>query len=191
MQPAVFFDRDGTLIKSVHYINDPDKVELLDGVAQMLNDLHQAGYLCIVVSNQAGFARGLIDEQQLHAVQGRLDELLEKAGAKLDGWYFCAQPRVSDDDEAIDHPDRKPGPGMLLKAASDFEISMQHSWMVGDRLSDALAGRNAGCKATILLSVEKSQAALQKHPAVDFILPDLPSVTQFILNEDSNPQSKR
>lgn len=187
MQPAVFFDRDGTLIKSVHYINDPDRVELFAGVAQMLIDLHQAGYLCIVVTNQAGIAKGLIDEQQLQAVQGRIDELLQQADAKLDGWYFCAQPRTSDDDEAIDHPDRKPGPGMLLQAAKDFDISMEQSWMVGDRLSDALAGRNAGCKATVLLTMEKSQTELQSHSAVDYILPDLPSVTQIILNEGRNP----
>lgn len=181
MKPAVFFDRDGTLIKSVHYINDADRVELFDGVAKMLIELNRAGFLCIIVTNQAGIAKGLLDESQLRQVQHRLEQLLANQGASIDGWYFCAEPRLSNDDENIDHADRKPGPGMLLKAAADFDISLAQSWMVGDRLSDALAGRNAGCKATILVETEKSQAALQKHPAVDHICADIASINGIIL----------
>ena len=107
--------------------------------------------------------------------------LLANEGAAIDGWYFCAEPRLSNDDENIDHPDRKPGPGMLLKAAADFDISLAQSWMVGDRLSDALAGRNAGCKATILVETEKSQAVLQNHPAVDHICSDIALINEIIL----------
>ena len=179
--PAVFFDRDGTLIRSVHYLADPAQVELLPGVATVLRELEQAGYLRIIVTNQAAIGKGLLTVEGLHEIQARLAELLNAEGASVDGWYFCPEVRVSEDDESIDFVDRKPGPGMLVKAATDFNISLENSWMVGDRLSDALAGKNAGCKGSVIIAEGRTVSQLSSHPAVDVVIPSISRLNGIIL----------
>ena len=182
LKPAVFFDRDGTLIKSVHYLNDADRVELIDGAARVLNELEAAGYLRIIVTNQAAIAKGLLTEQGLIKIQARLNALLLAEGASLDGWYFCPEKRLSEGFEAIDYPDRKPGPGMLLKAARDFDISLAHSWMIGDMLSDTIAGKNAGCKGTVLIKTASFRCEYETHPSVDYVVDQLAGVNDIILH---------
>ena len=181
MVPAVFFDRDGTLIRSVHYLADPAQVELIPGVPRMLRELEQAGYLRIIVTNQAAIGKGLLTVEGLIEIQERLAGLLKAEGASVDGWYYCPEVRVSEDDESIDFVDRKPGPGMLLKASTDLNIALEQSWMVGDRLSDALAGKNAGCKGSIIVAAGMADAQLLSHPAVDFLIPSISRVTGIIL----------
>lgn len=181
MKPAVFFDRDGTLIKAVHYLNKPGQVALIDGVGQVLTELEQAGYLRIIVTNQAAIGKGLLTVGGLRQVQQRLDDLLDVEGASIDGWYFCPEVRLAADDETIDFPNRKPGPGMLLQAARDFDISLADSWMVGDRLSDALAGKNAGCQGSIIIAPEGSGKELSSHPSVDFVVASLGHINEIIL----------
>ena len=181
MKPAVFFDRDGTLIKAVHYLNDPGQVALMDGVGQVLTELEQAGYLRIIVTNQAAIGKGLLTVDGLHRVQQRLDDLLAVESATIDGWYFCPEVRVAVDDETIDFPDRKPGPGMLLQAARDFDISLADSWMVGDRLSDALAGKNAGCQGSIIIAPEGPGKELLSHLSVDFVVASIAQINDIIL----------
>lgn len=180
MKPAVFFDRDGTLIKSVHYLNRPDQVELLDGVPEVLRELKTAGYLRIIVTNQAAIDKGLLSVAGLQQIQQRLEQLLARQDADIDGWYFSPAARLSGDDETIDFPDRKPGPGMLLAAATDFDISLEQSWMVGDRLSDALAGRNAGCKASIIIDAADT-GSYDDHPAIDYVLSSIDQINKVIL----------
>ena len=177
MKPAVFFDRDGTLIESVHYLNRPEQVALIDGVPEMLNELKAAGYLRIIVTNQAAIEKGLLTVDGLKQIQRRLDELLAQHDADIDGWYYSPAARLSDDDETIDFPDRKPGPGMLLQAAEDFGIALEESWMVGDRLSDALAGKNAGCRASIIIDA----GGTPEHPAIDHLLASIDQVNSIIL----------
>lgn len=181
MKPAVFFDRDGTLIKAVHYLNKPGQVALIDGVSQVLTELEQAGYLRIIVTNQAAIGKGMLTVGGLRQVQQRLDDLLDVEGASIDGWYFCPEVRLAADDETIDFPDRKPGPGMLLQAARDFDISLADSWMVGDRLSDALAGKNAGCQGSIIIAPEDSGEELLSHPSVDYVVASICRVNEIIL----------
>ena len=180
MKPAVFFDRDGTLIESVHYLTDPDRVELIEGVPDVLRQLEAAGYLRIIVTNQAAIGKGLLTAERLFEIQQRLDYLLAVEGASIDGWYYCPEVRISEDDESIDFPDRKPGPGMLLKARREFGISLEHSWMIGDRLSDALAGKNAGCKGSIIIAQESSAAKFISHSAVSFVVPSISDITEII-----------
>jgi len=95
LKPAVFFDRDGTLIKPVHYLNRPDQVELLDGVPEVLRELKAAGYLRIIVTNQAAIAKGLLTVDGLIEIQQRLDELLANQDADIDGWYYSPAARLS------------------------------------------------------------------------------------------------
>jgi D-glycero-D-manno-heptose 1,7-bisphosphate phosphatase len=141
-RPAVFLDRDGTMVDDPGYLHEPERVRLLPGVAEAVRTLNDRGLLVVVVSNQAGIARGLYDERAYQAVQRRLTELLATAGARLDATYFCPH-----------HPDftgpcdcRKPGLKLFRDAQAALGIDLAPSFWVGDRLSDvepaqALGGR--------------------------------------------------
>jgi D-glycero-D-manno-heptose 1,7-bisphosphate phosphatase len=134
-QPAVFLDRDGTLIEDRHYMSDPGDVHLIDGVPEALARLRAAGYLLVVVTNQSGIARGWITPAQYAAVRDRLGQLLAAAGAPLDATYVC--PHHPDATGACDC--RKPGPGMFRAAATDLNIDLARSVLVGDRWRDIAA----------------------------------------------------
>lgn len=183
MKKAVFFDRDGTLIRSVHYLNKPEQVELVEGAAQVLREIEQQGFLRIVVTNQAAINKGLLTESGLNEIHCRLAELLSKQDASIDAWYHCPEVRSSDNLEIIEHPDRKPGPGMLLRAASDLGLTLGESWMVGDAISDALAGHNAGCRASILIDSGLYKPEYREHPGVDYVVGSIEKVTGIIFQQ--------
>jgi len=151
LRPAVFLDRDGTLIEDVPYLADPARVRLLPGAAEALRRVRRAGWASVVVTNQSAIGRNLITEARLHEIHAALQRLLAAEGATLDGIYFCPHAPVQEDKSVIEHEDRKPGPGMLLRAARELSLDLPRSWMIGDQLSDALAGRNAGCAGSILV----------------------------------------
>lgn len=148
---AVFLDRDGTLIEEVHYLSEPDQVRLIPGAADAVRKLNDAGVLVIVVTNQAGVARGYFPESRVAAVHERLSALLEECGAKIDAFYYCPHhPTEGIGAYRVACDCRKPKPGMLLTAARDFDIDLARSWMIGDKPGDAEAGAAAGCR-TILV----------------------------------------
>ncbi len=146
MKPAVFLDRDGTVIEEVGHLGEPERVVILPGVPEALRKLSDKGFALVLVTNQAGVARGLFTEADVQAVNRRTEELLEAADVSLDGTYYCPH-----------HPDftgpcdcRKPGPGMLRSAARDLDLDLERSWMVGDHPSDAGAARAAGARPIIV-----------------------------------------
>ncbi len=153
-KPAVFLDRDGTIIEDLDFIDDPAKVALLPGAAQAIRRFNDAGLVTVVVSNQSGVARGLFDEATVRAVNDRLQALLNEHGARIDAFYYCP---YLDGDEAVveryrkESDWRKPGPGMLLAAVEDMGIDLTRSWMIGDARRDIEAGQKCGCR-TILIS---------------------------------------
>jgi D-glycero-D-manno-heptose 1,7-bisphosphate phosphatase len=181
-QRAVFLDRDKTLIEDPGYISDPQEVRLLPGVGDAIRMLREAGFRTVVVSNQSGIARGLLDERTLERVHDRLRALLAEQGAHLDAIYFCP---YLDGDEATDETyrhesdERKPAPGMLLRAARDLDLDLKTSWAVGDQTKDVIAGRAAGCR-TILLTEE---LAGSKPNEADFLARDLRSAAHIILRQ--------
>jgi D-glycero-D-manno-heptose 1,7-bisphosphate phosphatase len=147
LRPAVFLDRDGTLIEEVGHLGKPNGVVMLPGVPEALHRLAGGGFALVVVSNQGGVARGLFTEDDVRAVNARVADLLREAGAPaIDGWYWC--PHHPDFTEACDC--RKPGPGMLRQAAEDLELDLGSSWMVGDHPGDAGAARAAGARAVMV-----------------------------------------
>jgi D-glycero-D-manno-heptose 1,7-bisphosphate phosphatase len=150
--PAVFLDRDGTLIEHVHYLSDPKQVRLLPGAAEAVARLRRAGFRCVLVTNQSAIGRGMITTERLHAIHVEMNRQLAERGTSLDGIYFCPDVPTGDDRTVVDYPDRKPGPGMLLRAASELAIKLADSWMVGDLISDVLAGLNAGCQSILIAS---------------------------------------
>lgn len=192
-RPAVFLDRDGTLIEPVPYLADPEKVRLLPGAATALRRLRFAGFACVLVTNQSAIGRGWMTEEDYEAVAEALDGRLRGEGIKLDGTYYCPVAPEGSDRRTVEHPDRKPGPGMLLRAARELRLDIARSWMVGDMLSDALAGRNAGCKGTILVRTGEDGEGHEavSDPAVDHLVADLTEAAKVILKERGAPRRPR
>lgn len=164
MNRACFLDRDGVLIKDMHYIKDPDDVELMPGVADALKKLHDNGFLCVVVSNQSGVARGYFSEESVDVVNARICELLAERGEKLDASYYCPHYPDGDVDEySFDCDCRKPGPGMFLKAAEEHSINLGESFMIGDKVSDIEAARKAGCKEAVMVKTGKGEEQFRRY----------------------------
>ncbi len=151
MRPALFIDRDGTLNEEVDHLHRPEEAVLTPGAAQALARVNRLGIPVIVVTNQAGIGKGIFDWKDYEAVMVRLRELLAAEGAHLDAAYACpyhAEARAPY--RVADHPDRKPNPGMLLRAAAEHDLDLKRSWMVGDKALDLEAGRRAGCRVALV-----------------------------------------
>ena len=154
-QKAVFLDRDGTINKYVGFLRDIDEFELLDGAADAIKRINASGYLAIVVTNQPVIARGEVSFEELERIHNKMETLLGKEGAYLDAIYFCPHhPHKGYKGERpelkFDCNCRKLKPGMLLKAAQDFNIDLAQSWMIGDGENDIRAGQNAGCRTALI-----------------------------------------
>jgi histidinol-phosphate phosphatase family protein len=148
---AIFLDKDGTLVEDIPYNVDPSLLELTWHAAPALQLLQGLGYALIVVTNQAGVAKGLFTETALDIVQHRLTELLAQYGVILNGFYYCPHsPEGNISRYATECSCRKPMPGMLLRAAREHGIELTQSWMIGDILNDVEAGRRAGCKTVLI-----------------------------------------
>jgi D-glycero-D-manno-heptose 1,7-bisphosphate phosphatase len=153
MNRAVFIDRDGTISEEVGYINHLSRFRLFPYSAAALKQLHENGYLAIVITNQAGVARGYFSEEMVQAIHKQMTQDLETSGARLDAIYYCAHhPSVGGPPYQLDCDCRKPKPGLLLRAARDYDIDLANSWMVGDRYSDIELAANAGVKSALVLS---------------------------------------
>jgi histidinol-phosphate phosphatase family protein len=142
---ALFLDRDGTLIVDVGYPREPERVELIPGVAEVMAGL-QKSWALVVISNQSGVGRGRITEAEAKAVHERFVQLFADAGVTFAGSYYC--PHAPDAACRC----RKPLPGMLQDAAAELDLDMPASVMIGDKESDAEAGRAAGCGRVIVLT---------------------------------------
>jgi D-glycero-D-manno-heptose 1,7-bisphosphate phosphatase len=151
MANAIFLDKDGTLIPDIPYNVDPDLITIVPDAIEGLKQLSAEGYLLIIISNQAGVARGYFTEDKLPAVERRIKDLLEKQGIKLSGFYYCPHhPEGSISEYTKDCDCRKPQSGMLLRAAREHHIDLSSSWMIGDILNDVEAGNRAGCKTVLI-----------------------------------------
>lgn len=155
-QKAIFLDRDGTINKYVGFLRHIDDFELIEGAAEAIKRINQSGYLAIVVTNQPVIARGEVSWEELNKIHKKMNTLLGKEGAYIDGIYIC--PHHPDKgfwgerpEYKIDCDCRKPKPGLLLQAAKDFNIDLSESYMIGDSLRDVEAGKNAKLKKSILI----------------------------------------
>lgn len=151
MRPALFIDRDGTLNEEVDHLHRPEEAVLTPGAAQALSRVNRLGIPVIVVTNQAGIGRGIFRWEDYEAVMERLRELLAREGAHWDAAYACPyHAEALEPYRVADHPDRKPNPGMLLRAAEEHGLDLTRSWMVGDKALDLEAGRRAGCRVALV-----------------------------------------
>jgi histidinol-phosphate phosphatase family protein len=181
---AIFLDKDGTLIPDIPYNVDPALIQLLPGVGAGLRALQAAGYSLFIVSNQPGVALGYFTEVDLMHVANRLYALLAEEGVYPLAFYYC--PHAAEGSvEPYAHSCRcrKPLPGLLLRAARDFDISLARSWMIGDILNDMEAGKRAGCRTILLDNGNETEWVLSEYREPDYILADIAAAAGTILEK--------
>ena len=185
-RPAIFFDRDNTLIVSDGYLGDPSAVRLIDGAAEAVARARAMGFATVVSSNQSGVARGMFGEQDVRAVNARLDEVLRatNAGAIVDRHEFCPfHPDATVEQYRHDSDLRKPKPGMIIRAADALDLDLFRSWVIGDAPRDVAAGHAAGCR-TILFrdpTLEASPATQEELTVEpDFVVSTLKEAMDVI-----------
>jgi histidinol-phosphate phosphatase family protein len=178
---AIFLDRDGTLNEDPGYLDDPSKLRLLPKVVPALQLLRDEGYVLVVVSNQSGVRRGLIAEGVLSKIHERLNDLLGEPRPMINHFRFC----IHRPDEGCDC--RKPKPKLLIDTAGALGLDLSRSFMVGDKFSDLVAGRSAGCLASVLVRTGEGRhtESLLKPGEADFVAEDLESAARWILRRAS------
>lgn len=179
MKPAIFLDRDGTLNEEVDYLSDPEQLVLIPGAAAAVARLNARRIPVVVVTNQSGIGRGRFGWQDFAAVMNRMGTLLARDNAWIDAVYASPHHELGQGAYAVaDHPERKPNPGMLLRAAEEHGLDLARSWMVGDKGIDLEAGRRAGCKVALVRTGYGTQV---DGTAADLVADSLPEAIERIL----------
>jgi len=193
---CVFLDRDGTINEEVNYLSHPDQLRLIEGSAKAIKSLNEAGFKVVIVTNQAGVARGYFSEERVHEIHAVLGKILREKEAQIDAIYYCPHhPTAGVGVYKIDCNCRKPKPAMLEKAANELNIDLRQSFLVGDRVSDLEAGNTVGCKNILVrtgygLESEKEFSNHKWQP--DFVANDMLEASRWILHSVFNyvPQSE-
>ena len=154
-QKAIFLDRDGTINEEVGLVSNPNQLALLPNAAAALKLINDSDYLAIVVTNQSVVARGMCSIKDVNYIHAKLEDLLGREGAYLNDIFFCPHHQdkgypEENKEYKIDCDCRKPKPGLLLKAAEQYNIDLSQSWIIGDSERDVLAGINAGVKPILI-----------------------------------------
>lgn len=163
----VLLDRDGTIIVEKHYLSDPDAVQLLPEAAEGLRRMKELGFGLVVITNQSGIGRGLLDEARLSGIHARMNALLEKEGVVLDGIFHC--PHLPEDQ----CPCRKPDRGLADDAARALEFNTAESFVIGDKECDIDLGRRLGAKTLLTLTGYGTQTQARGVAKPDFVVNDL------------------
>lgn len=167
MNRIAFLDRDGTIIRLVHYLSTPEAVQLLPGAADGVRFLRSLGFRIVVVTNQSAVGRGYIDRNTLDRIHDRLVSLLEAGGATVDAVYYC--PHLPADGCRC----RKPGYELAVRAATDLELSLEGAVMIGDNMCDMAFGRSIGA-TTVLVRTGYGEIILgDLEPGPDLVAADL------------------
>jgi D-glycero-D-manno-heptose 1,7-bisphosphate phosphatase len=168
--PAVFLDRDGTIMHDADYCSDPTQVQIFDRAAAALGLLRNAGYKIIVITNQSGIGRGFFTEKQYRAVEAEVSRQL--GDNLIDATYFCP------DSPGQPSQCRKPAPGMVLEAARDHDVDLSRSFLIGDKEIDAECAHNAGVRA---IRVRTGFDKMTDESCADWVAEDLPAAAEIIL----------
>ena len=174
---AVFLDRDGTIMEDANYVGSLEGVILIPCAATALKRLHEAGYKLFVITNQSGVGRGYFPSEAVQQIHAHLDEQFGKHGVKIDRYYVCPH-----------HPEdncdcRKPKPKFLLEAASEYGLNLSHCFMIGDRTSDLMAGRNAGAKTILVLTGVGQETRAKGEVTPDCVARDISAAADWILQQ--------
>ena len=170
--PAIFLDRDGTLMQEVNYCKDPALVVLIPGAQAALRRLKAAGFRLVIITNQSGIGRGMLTVADFEAVQARLLELL--GPGLLDATYLCP------DGPAGESGRRKPSPAMVLEAVRDLSLDVARSWFIGDKAIDVQCGLAAGTRAVL---VRTGHGCGEDAAGAHFVAKDIASAADFILSD--------
>ena len=185
---AIFLDRDGVITQEPpYYAHRRDQLALVPGAAEAIRLLNDNGLLVVVVTNQAGIARGLYGEKDMHAFNGAMEEELKKEkGARIDAIYWCAHhPEAVHERHRIVCDCRKPNAGLFFRAQSDLLIDLGRSFMVGDKWTDIEAGRKAGCKTIMVRTGQGVQEfAARENRSADYYAADILESTRIIIDEE-------
>ncbi|HEX2982975.1 MAG TPA: HAD family hydrolase [Ignavibacteriales bacterium] len=189
--PAVFFDRDGTLIVDKNYLKDPGGIEFIKGAPECIAALKKAGYKIIIISNQSGIARGLLTHSDVSAIHSKINKLLkDMVGTEIDAFYYC--PHHPDFNTADECLCRKPSPKMVLKAAAEHNIDLDRSFFVGDKDIDVECGINANLPSILFgenINTEMISNLKNAGKIPKFISSNFDEICRFILNYNSEENS--
>jgi D-glycero-D-manno-heptose 1,7-bisphosphate phosphatase len=181
---AVFLDRDGTIVEDVGYMNTPEQIKFIPGAIEAIKMLNEADFKVVIISNQAGVARGLVTEDMLQTIDKTLHKWVLNGGAHLDGIYYCPH-----------HPEhgvypykqvcecRKPHPGLIKRAHRDLDIDLSLSYMVGDKATDIQAGKSAGAKTVFVMSGRGKEQKEKLKVKPDHVADNLLKAVTWILNQ--------
>lgn len=193
MNKAVFFDRDGIIIKLIYNPDEvivqtvkvPEQIEFIDGIGGLLKHTKEKGYLNIIASNQAGVGLEKISEENFEKVKTEMTSKLTGMGGVIDGQYYCFHfPTALIEKYRLECDCRKPKPGMLMQAAKDLDIDLNESWMIGDGINDVIAGKKAGCRTILLENNEGLEYARpisnEFNIKPDFVVKSLEDIKNII-----------
>jgi D-glycero-D-manno-heptose 1,7-bisphosphate phosphatase len=186
MKQAVFLDRDGVINDEVNYLTEPEQLRLIPGAAGAIARLNRSGLPAIVITNQAGVARGYYPETQIEMVHAALSRQLAQAGAHIDRYYYCPHhPTEGLPPYRVDCNCRKPKPGLLLQAAQDFDLDLKRCFVIGDNHSDVALSQSTGCCTVLVLTGHGARVwrEWQEEFQPDHIASDLSAAVAWILEQ--------
>jgi D-glycero-D-manno-heptose 1,7-bisphosphate phosphatase len=186
--PGVFLDRDGTVTVERGYISSPQDVEFYPNSVEAIRRLNRIAVPVVVVSNQSGIARGLLTENKLKQIHARMEYLLRSQGVHIDGVYYCPHhPDFGPPKYRRDCDCRKPATGMLREASRQLNIDLSSSYVVGDKTTDVMLGKNAGCASVLVLTgfgtLELERLGASTVDGPDFVAPDLLAAADWIIEQ--------
>lgn len=191
MDKVVFLDRDGTINEEVHYLHRPEDLRILDGVSDAIRELKEAGFKLVVITNQAGVARGYYSCEDVEILHQYLNQQLEKDGGHIDAFYYCPHHPVHGIGEykKVCHC-RKPDIGMFEMAEKDFSVDKSHSYMIGDKELDVQAGKNYGVESILVgtgygADLKRECEETGREPFYDWYAEDLLAAARYIIRRES------
>ena len=191
-RPAAFIDRDGTIIEDPGYLDDPEQVQLIPDSASAIRRLNEAGWAVVVVTNQSGIARGVIDPEFVPAVHAAMTRTLEAGGARIDGWYYCPHhPRAEVLSLRAVCECRKPAPGLIHQASAQFAIDLPRSFVIGDKPIDVGLGVAVGARGILVRTGYGDEAVREgggSIPGAAFVAADLMEATSWLLSASGHPR---
>ena len=187
---AIFIDRDGTLNEDVGYISDPKEFRLFDFAPEAVRLINNSGFLVIVLTNQSGIARGFLTEEILGRLHGKMESELAHRGARIDRIYFCPHhPEIGEPPYKVDCDCRKPKSGLILQAATEMDVNLKKSYVVGDRYRDMEMGQAVGATGVLVLTGFGREEALtppaNRLQQPEHVAENLVEAVRWILNREN------
>ncbi len=180
-RPAVFLDRDGTIIRQVELLHKPSQLRLLPGAVSAISTFNRLGYLVVIVTNQPVIARGMIGIDELGHIHAVLTDRLARRGARIDAVYFCPHhPKADREEYRMTCACRKPGIGMLLQAQKDMNIDFSRSFFIGDSTQDVAAGNRAKVTMILVQTGHGGKDPWQHDSVPDFIARNLTDAADIV-----------